>query len=193
MLEVNIAAEAETALTGGVGNSGGAYVNHDGTRLDHILGHETGLTEGGDDDVGLGAYFIEIFRAAVADGHRAVARLTLLHKQSGNRLAHDVAAAYHNAMTTRGGYLITAKKLDYTGGSGALEAVETYAELAYVDRMETVDVFLRVYGFDNLLLVDMTGKGELDNETVDFGVFVELIDFREELLFGDVILKPYES
>ncbi len=58
--------------------------------------------------------------------------------------------------------------------------------------MESVDVFGGVDGFDDFLLADVAGEGELDDESVDVGVGVEGGDLVEECLLGDVVFEADE-
>ena len=45
--------------------------------------------------------------------------------------------------------------------------------------MEPVDILIGIDGADNALFVDMFRQGELDNESVDVGVAVELVDLGQ--------------
>ena len=58
--------------------------------------------------------------------------------------------------------------------------------------MEAVHVLAVVDGFDDLLLADVAGQGELYDEAVDGGVAVELLHFLEEELLGDVVLEAQQ-
>lgn len=54
-------------------------------------------------------------------------------------------------------------------------------ELGAVYGVEAVDVFVGVDGGGDGVLDDVGGEGELDEDSVDFGVGVQFGDFREEL------------
>ena len=73
-------------------------IHHNSTFFHHIGCNEIGLSEGGNDDVGLTAHLFQIFRCAVADGNSGIARVAFLHHERGNRLADDIAATQDYAM-----------------------------------------------------------------------------------------------
>ena len=58
--------------------------------------------------------------------------------------------------------------------------------------MEAVDVLAGVDSFDDALLVDVLWQGELDDEAMHLGVFIQTLDLAEQTLFGDVILEADE-
>ena len=53
--------------------------------------------------------------------------------------------------------------------------------------MHAVDVLVRVYGEDDLPLLDVRGQGELDEDAVEAGVGVELPHEADELFLGGLL------
>ena len=50
--------------------------------------------------------------------------------------------------------------------------------------MEAVDVLLGVDGVEHLLFVQMLGQGQLHQDAVNLGVFIELVDQVDEFFLG---------
>ena len=125
VLEVNIAAQTETALARSVGHAGGTNVDDGSAIFHHVGSHETGLAESCDDDVGRTAYLLDVGSSRVADSYGSVAGITFLHHESSHGFTDDIAAAEHYAVLALGRYLIAGKELEDTGGSGRVEAGET--------------------------------------------------------------------
>ena len=192
VVEVDVAAQTETALAGGVGHARGANVDDCGARFHHVGGDEEGRAEGGDDDVGFGAGLLDVGRGAVEHGDGGVAGIGLLHHQVCHGLADDVAAAEHHTLLTLGGHVVAAEQFDDAGGGGRDEAGETYRHASHVDGVETVDILAIVDSLDDFLFGDVAGQGELHDEAVDVGVGVEAFDGFEELLLGDVVFETNE-
>ena len=70
-------------------------------------------------------------------------------------------------------------------GSTGDEARTIADQTADADGAETVDVFGRIDGFEDLLGIDLRGKGKLDEDAVDRIVVVEILDQFQKSFGGD--------
>lgn len=102
LVKLDIAAQTESALLGGIGHAGGAYVYDDGALLDHIGLYESGLSQSCYYDIGLEALLLDIGCVAVADGYGAVTGVGFLHQKAGHGLAYNVAAAQYDGLLAAG-------------------------------------------------------------------------------------------
>ena len=55
--------------------------------------------------------------------------------------------------------------------------------------MESIHILAVVYSVNDRLLVNMLRQWELDDEAIDLGVFVELLDLSDELFLRDGLIK----
>ena len=85
--------------------------------------------------------------------------------------------------------LIAAQELDYSLWGSRDEAGKSDAHTPNIDWVEAIDILLWADCFDDTLLIDVLGEGKLDDESVNFGIAVEAVDFAEELLFGDILFE----
>ena len=99
----------------------------------HVGRYEIGLTEGGNDDVGLAAHLFQIFRGAVAYGDSGIARIGFLHHEHGNRLADDIAATQYDTVFAFGVDVIAFEQLHDAGRGSRYEAGQADRHAAYVD------------------------------------------------------------
>ncbi|CCY65157.1 uncharacterized protein BN467_00223 [Prevotella sp. CAG:1124] len=125
---------------------------------------------------------------AMAYRHRRVAVLFLHHKL-GHRLAYDVASSEYHALFARSLYSVTVQQSQYAERRSRDKARQAYSHTTNVDWMETVYVLAVVDSHYYLLLVDMFWQRQLHYVTVNIVIFVKFLDFREQLLFRNVILK----
>ena len=169
----------------------GGIMQSDGTLLHHVGRHEVGLTDGGNDDVGLAALLLQRLRARVADGNSRIAVL-LLHHQLGHRLADDVGAAEYDALLAACLDAVALQQRDDAKRRSRDEAGQTDGHAAHVDGMEAVNVLTVVDGLDNLLLVDVLRQGQLDDETVDVAILVQTVNAGQQFLLGHIGLIAYE-
>ena len=59
--------------------------------------------------------------------------------------------------------------------------------------MESVHVLAIVNSLDYVLLVDVLGKGKLNDETVNIGIVVEFGNLGQKYILGDVTLITDQS
>ena len=52
--------------------------------------------------------------------------------------------------------------------------------------MESVDILTIIYAFDNLLLRDMLRKWQLYDESIYIGIFVQLFNLSQQLIFRHI-------
>lgn len=88
-------------------------------------------------------------------------------------------------MTARRLDIIMAEEGADAHRGGREEAVLSKHHTAHIDGCEAVDILVGRDGIDDVLLVDMVGHRQLDDEAVDLVVVVEEVDSFEELRLGD--------
>jgi hypothetical protein len=59
--------------------------------------------------------------------------------------------------------------------------------------METIYVLFRQDGFGDLLLIDVLGQGQLNDESVNSGIVVQLVHHAEQFFLGDSVFKLEQS
>ena len=129
----------------------------------------------------------------MADGYGAVTGVGFLHEQAGHGLAYDVAASQYYGFLAAGLDIVALKQFHDAVGCGRYEAGQTDAHAAHVDGVETVNVLAVVNSLDYVLLVDVLGQGELDDESVYVGIVVEFGNLCQKYILGDVTLKADEG
>ena len=160
-------------------------VDHDGVGFHHVGSDEVGAADGDHEYVGLASELGEVLRFAVADGYGAVEPFA--REQVGGRGAHYVGAADDHAVFAGGLDVVALEEGADSHGGGGDEALFAEDHASDVDRCEAVHVLVGRDGVNDLLLVDVLGQRELDDEAVDVWVVVEEVDGFEELLFGGLL------
>jgi hypothetical protein len=79
------------------------------------------------------------------------------------------------------------QELDHAQSRGGDERVHVEGELPDVLDMEAVDVLAGVHRVADVPLAHAFRDRQLDQNTVDFGVLVVLLDLRDDLLFGSCL------
>ena len=128
----------------------------------------------------------------VAYGYGGVTVL-LLHHELCHWLANDVGASENDALLSASRDVIALQKGHDAEWGSRDEAGQSDCHAAHIDGVEAVNILAVVDGLDNLLLVNMLRQWQLNNEAVDVGVVVELIDTFEKLSLGDVVLIANEG
>ena len=112
-----------------------------------------------------------------------------MQKELRHRLPDDVATAEDDAVLTSCLDLIATQELNDPLWGSRDEAGKANAHTPNIDRVEAIDILLWADRFDDALLVDVLGEGELDDEAVNFGIAIEALNLAEELLFGDILFE----
>src|ERR1019366_4493129 len=120
-----------------------ADVDYGGAGPDVIGGDIGGAADGGDQDVSLAAHLGQIPGARVADGDGGV----LVQQHQGHGLADDVAAAEHHGVLAGHGDLIILQHLNDASGRAGARRGAAGDQVADVDGMKTVGVFIGGDGF----------------------------------------------
>ena len=140
--------------------------------LEHLAGDEARVPGGHDDDVGLAGPRGKVARPAVADRDRGV----LLHEQERGRHADDRRATDDHGVATGDLDARPAQDLDRGVGRGRQEPVVAEAQQPGVERVDAVDVLVRIDGVDDGAQADRRRQRHLDDDAIDAGVRVELAD-----------------
>ena len=90
LVELDIAHQLITALRHAAGHTRRTDIDHHGTLFHHIPFQELRHSQRDDDDIRRQAHLLPVLGAAVANRHRAITRISLLHPQRSHRLADDV-------------------------------------------------------------------------------------------------------
>ena len=158
LVELHVAVQAEAAFLCRVWYAGGAHVYHGRPFLHHVGRHEVWLPDGGDDDVRLLAFLLQVAAVAVAHGHRRVAVL-LLHHELCHGFAYDVAAAQDDALAPAGLDVVAAEQFKDAFRRGGDVAGQSDGHASHVDGVEAVHVLAVVDGLDDLLFRDVLRQG----------------------------------
>ena len=129
----------------------------------------------------------QISRAAVRDGDRGVGS----QKHHGHGLAYDVGAAdHHGVLAAQILHADGFQHLHAAVGSAGLEANFTHHQRTGAGHVEAVHILGGGDGFDDLVVVNMLGQGQLHQNAVDAGVVVQRFDAGQQLGFshGSVVL-----
>lgn len=187
VFEVHISTEMVSALVRGIIDSIHADIDDDASLLDHVALHQISHAHRSHDDVRLLEMLLQIRGAGVADRHGGVT----LQKEHCHGNPHDVAATDHHRILAGNLHAITVQKLDAAfGGARDEEGLTTlHSQLPYVEGMETIHVLLDGNCVQNPLLVDVLGKRELDQNSVNFGIRVQLYNNLQQLILGGKIQR----
>src|SRR5690606_20882854 len=185
--EVHVASEAEAGRAGVIAQAGDAHVHDDCALLDHVGGHEVGLADGHDQDVGTAADLRHVRRAAVYEGHGAVAGIAVAGHQHCHWRANDVAAANHHTVLAHGVDVIALQQFHDAVGGGGDKGGQSQAHLADVGRVETVDVLARVDGQRQLDLIDVLRQGHRHDDRRYHVDVLDLVHRHRDLDLIDVV------
>ena len=147
-----------------------ADVHDDGTRLEHVAGHEVGAPDGHDHDVRAADHVGETLGLAVADGDRGV----LAQEQERRGLADDVGPADDHGMLAADLDPAVLEDLDAGVGGRREEPVVPQREEARVERVDPVDVAERVQDVDHGPQADARRQRHLGDDPGHVGVGLEL-------------------
>lgn len=181
---VHIAGEMVAVGPGRVGNAVDAYINKHYPFLYHIGGDEIGLADINNQDVGLPGEVGKIGRAVVADGDGAVGVLAVARKEGGRGRACYIAASYNDAMLAVGVDVIAFEHGAYAHDVWRKVGFLAKGHQPGVVRGESVDIFLGGDGMQYFLFVEVLGKRQLYDESVDRVVVVQAVDNAQQLVFG---------
>ena len=154
-----------------------ADIDDDRPRLDHVPGKDVALADGRDDHVRLQRVGLEVFRSAVAHGHRRILR----EKHDGDRLADDVAASDHDGVLA---FQVVADGFEHLHAAvrrAWTKAGAAHHQCARARDVEAIDVLGGRDGLDDLLRVHVLGDRQLDEDAVHLGVGVQRADAVEKL------------
>ena len=127
----------------------------------------------------------------MANGNGGIAIL-LLHHELGHRLTNDVGATQNDALLTTGLDIVTLQQRDDSQRGSRDEAGQADGHATYVDGMESIDILTIVDSLDDLLLVNVLGLGQLNDETIDIAIAIQVIHTCQKLSLSDILLKANE-
>ena len=159
----------------GVGDAVGADINDGGVGLDPIGFHVGGFAYGGDDDIGAAEDIGEVTRFGMANRDGGVG----VHKEKSHGFANDIAAAEDGGVGAFDLDFVAAQDFHAAGGVAGDQAGTSANEAAEVDGMEAVHIFGGIDGFEDALGIHLRGKRELDQDTVDVVVAIQIFDDGE--------------
>ncbi|VTR68175.1 conserved hypothetical protein [Desulfosarcina cetonica] len=165
-----------------------ADVDHAGPRFDPFRFHQVGNTSGHDENVGPFAVGGQILGARMHDGHGSVGARAFLHHHVGDGFAHDVGATHDDHFGAAGlnagahDHLLDAERR----ARRKFDFLAPDHQTADVDRMEPVDILVRIDGVEHFFLINVLGQGQLNQDTVDAVVLVVLVDQGQKIRFGNI-------
>src|SRR3990167_9580142 len=102
----------------------------------------------------------------------------LLHEDSGKGLTHDIASAYnHDVFPFDGDATCFKKDFDSVRGTRKKPILVTEQHFPHIERMKSIDIFLRPNSGSDRLFMDMVRKRQLDENAIDVRIVIELINF----------------
>lgn len=186
-LELDVTDQADARLLGSVLDVVGADINDNGALLEPLALDKVGLTNGGDNNVGLLEVLLEIGSSGVADGNGSVGVL----EEVADGAAHDITTTEDNsvlALQLNTG--LGEKSHDTLGGAwDEMGVAAALGKLTNVESTETVDILLVGNGRSDVVLGDVLGEGQLDKHAVDTGVVVELDYLGNKLGLGGILVE----
>src|SRR5687768_7196462 len=180
-LEVDVTDDAVSFGTRRIVNAVDPDVDHDRAFPNHVAGQHLGLAYRGDDDVRALRVEGEILCTAVTHGDRAVSAFPRLDQQCRHRFPDDVAAADDDDFLAARVDAVAHQQLLDTGRRARRKAVLLAdEELADVHGMKAVDVLVWRDAPDDGVAVHVLRQGALDENAVDGGIGIQLVDERLE-------------
>src|SRR6266567_3058766 len=171
----------------GVRNAVGADVDDRGAgpptrrRLDPVRFHVGGFAHGGDDDIGAADDAGKVARFGMANRHGGVG----VHQEQSHGFADNVAAAEDYGVGAFDFYFVAAQNFHAAGGSAGHQAGASAHKAAKINGMEAVHVFGGINGFQDALGIHLRRKRELDKNTVNIVVAIEVFDDGEQIKSAD--------
>ena len=139
----------------------------------------------------MATFFFKGGRAAVAYGHCGVAMLFLEHQLS-HGLANDVAAAQNHTFLSRCGNFIAFEQCDNAKGCGRNKTGQAQCHATCIHWVNTVNILVVINGIDHLLLVNVLGQRQLNDEAVNIGIIVQSANAVEKLFLGSILVHADE-
>src|SRR5215472_16460851 len=108
-----------------------------------------------------------------------------MHEKQGLWFAYIVASPEHDRVRAFELHVGTAKQFHDAGGCAGDQCLVSKNERSHVSRMKAVDVFPRIDSLENGVLLYVFWKRELNQNAIDGVVFVQLLNFGEQLFRTD--------
>ncbi len=164
-----------------------SHINKHCIVFHHVGSNELRLSNSNNKNISLTCYLREITSATMTHSNRAVESLSR-HKVGGWS-THNIAATYYNTVFAFSLDIIALEECADTLRCSRNERFLTKHHTSDVYRSESVNIFVRRDGVDDLLLIDMLWKRKLDNEAIDLVVVVEEIYNLKKLCLIDILSK----
>ncbi|MNJ54727.1 hypothetical protein D3C77_501830 [compost metagenome] len=153
------------------------YVNHDRSRLHIGSIHKVSPADRHNEDIGLLRQLLHVRRAGMAHRNRCILAL----QQQGHRLADDIAATDDDGMLSGHFNSGTLDEFDYACRRARKQTIIADDQVANVDRVEAVHVFLHCDRIDDCFLLDMTRQRKLNENAVNIALAIQLVHERKQL------------
>ncbi len=115
VFKVDITARAESALARSIGNTRSAHIDYHGSGLTMSAVTNPRAAEGGDYNVGLAAYILQVLGCAVTHRNGGIAGLCFCIMSMATGFAHDIASSEYYTTFALSGYVVTCEQLKNTG------------------------------------------------------------------------------
>ena len=163
-----------------------ADIDRHGSGLDPVGVDDARLADGHEQVLGLAHQALEIAREPMGDGDRRAGQQQLQRQ----RTADDVRGADDHGLGALGIQAVGVEQRHHAPRRAGPQAGVAKRELAYVERMETVDVLGRIDPARDGVLVHVRRKRQLDQDAVDLVVGIELVDQREQAFLVRPVRQP---
>lgn len=180
---VDITDQSLARLLGLIWDEVGANVNDNGSWLDPFTLDKVCLANGGNKDISVLDVLLDVLGAAVADSYSGIGVL----KEVRNWRADNIRAAKDNSVLASNLNTGRLEQLHDTLWSAWSEEwlSTTLGKLTNVGGTEAINILLVGNGRGNVVLGDVLWNWELNQDTVDGWVVVEVVDALNELDLGD--------
>src|SRR6266404_4212206 len=162
-----------------VGNFICADIDDCGARANPVGLDVAGFAHSRDDDIRTADEAGKVASFGMADGDGGVC----MHQQKRHRFANDVAAAEDGGVGALNLNIVAAQNFHAAGGRAGNEAGTAADQPAKVHRMEAVNVFCGINGFENSFGVDLRRERKLNQDSVHRIVVVKVFH-KVQHLFG---------
>ena len=121
----------------------------------------------------------------------AISTVFLQH-QLHHWFSHDVAAPHNHTFFATCRNTVTTEEGENPQRCCTHKSWQTDEHFSHIDGMETIDIFARIDGFNDPLLIDVSRQGELHYKTVYRFIFVHQTNTFQQFEFRDRVFVANE-
>ena len=110
-----------------------------------------------------------------------------LQKQHSSRFAYVMAPSNDYTAFTFDGMTAAFDQFQYTSRGAGQKSLLTCMQQAYIQRMETVHIFFRVYGQNDFFLINLRRQRQLYQHPMDAIVHIQLFHQCQQIFFFRIL------